>query len=75
MLLVNNKKIDAIYKNDELKPENTDKKTKTDEDYINDSEKFPLQENRYGYLPPAVETFLKRIINSVILVITIQILD
>ena len=46
-------------KNDELEPENTDKKTKIVEDYIKGPEKFPLQENRYGYLPPAVETFLK----------------
>ena len=46
-------------KNDELETEKTDKKMNKDEDYIKGPEKFPLQENRYGYLPPAVETFLK----------------
>lgn len=40
--------------------ENTkDKKIIKEEDYIKGPEKFPLQENRYGYLPIAIESFLK----------------
>ena len=47
-------------KNDEEQDDSNDnKKALKEEDYIKGPEKFPLQENRYGYLPPAVETFLK----------------
>ena len=49
---------ELCLKNDEQDEKVKTKKT-SEEDYIKGSEKFPLQENRYGYLPIAVETFLK----------------
>ena len=61
-------KSDTIKKNEEQSNDNksdydeeysTIQKKYSDEDYIKGPEKFPLQSNRYGYLPPALENFLK----------------
>ena len=43
--------------------DNAKKKTKADkeDDYIKGPEKFPLQQGRWGFLPPSLEIFLKNV--------------